>query len=224
MKKTHVAVAGILVLALGTTTTVAIAASKTATDVQTLTAAELRLVGVLHTYQPTVGWQAKYKAAVAAQAAALSLVNRDLSGGTPSSPPASGRGLPFTDDNGVPYSVAAIGDYDPAQPTDMMNTPNAGDRLVAIKFRVTDASAKYRASDDADMDATIVGSNDETYQASLDTVTECTDFDAGAFNLNPGESTTGCVVFEIPQALGVSEVKWEAGFGEGGTGTWGVNR
>jgi len=221
MKKFLVAGACAAMLVLGATTVV-LASGTTTSDIAALATAESRVVSVLHTYQPTAAWRAVYRAAIAVQAVDIARVNAELpaEGTAPTSSHQKSKGLSFTDDNGVPYSVAVVGGWDPAQPSDEMDEPTAGDRFVAVQFRVTDTSLKHPVSDDANNDATIVGSNNETYNSSLDTVSECTNFNYGQFNLNPGESTTGCVVFDLSQAVRVSEVKWEAGFGMGGMGTW----
>jgi hypothetical protein len=122
--------------------------------------------------------------------------------------------LLFEDDNGVPYSVTALAIL-LAEPSDEFNAPSPGDYLVAVEFRVKDISASYDVSDDADVDATVVGSDNQTYTASFDTVTECTNFDHGDFQLGPGESSTGCVVFELSDAIRVTEVKWVTATGVG---------
>jgi hypothetical protein len=124
--------------------------------------------------------------------------------------------LLFEDDNGVPYSVTALAIL-LAEPSDEFNAPSPGDYLVAVEFRVKDISASYDVSDDADVDATVVGSDNQTYTASFDTVTECTNFDHGDFQLGPGESSTGCVVFELPNAIRGTAVKWVTFTG---TGRW----
>jgi hypothetical protein len=120
----------------------------------------------------------------------------------------------FEDDNGVPYSVTALAIL-LAQPSDEFNAPNAADYLVAVDFRVRDISAHYGVSGDANLNATVVGSDNQTYEASFDTVTECTNFDYGDFQLEPGESSTGCVAFELPNAIRVTEVKWVTATGVG---------
>ena len=80
--------------------------------------------------------------------------------------------------------------------------------LLAVEFKVKDTSARYEVSDDADLDMTIVASNDQTYTASFNTVTECTNFNHGDFQLEPGASVVGCVVFELPSNLRATDVKW----------------
>ena len=126
--------------------------------------------------------------------------------------------LLFEDDSGVPYSVTALGVLF-GEPLDEFNVPSPGDYLLVAAFRVTDISARYDVSDDANVDAIVVGSDDQTYTASFDSVTQCTNFDGGDFQLEPGESATGCVVFELPDAVQVKEVKWVT---LSGVGEWPV--
>ncbi len=60
------------------TTSVAVAAPTTSTDVQTLEAAESHLATLLRAYSNTPNWKAHYKAALAAQSADIARVNADL--------------------------------------------------------------------------------------------------------------------------------------------------
>jgi hypothetical protein len=129
----------------------------------------------------------------------------------------------FKDDNGIQYTVQPLGIIHPAQPSNQFDAPPAGAILVAVVFRVKDISAKHSVTDDADVDADVIASDDETYQASFDTVTECTNFDSGQFTLGPSESVTGCVVFELRKGLRATEVQWQAGFGDGGSAEWHVS-
>jgi hypothetical protein len=91
----------------------------------------------------------------------------------------------FDNANGVPYSVTGLG-WGAAEASNEFLGPSPGDYLVAVEFRVTDISAHYDVSGDADLDATVAGSDDLTYTASFDTVTECTNFDDGEIPTVPG--------------------------------------
>lgn len=104
----------------------------------------------------------------------------------------AGKG--FTDTK-AEVTLEAI--VDPATPQEF-NAPPAGDRLVAAKIRI---SALGTISDDADNDASLVASNDQTYTASFDSIVGCTDFNDGEVRLTSGESLTGCVDFEVPKSV-----------------------
>jgi hypothetical protein len=114
----------------------------------------------------------------------------------------------FHDPNGTPYSVGVLGLTEPAQASNFLESPGSGEFLVAVEFQVKDISTQYRVSDSAGVDATVVGSDDQTYTLSVDPVTGCTDFDNTQFNLEPGETDDGCVAFELPDGVKVTTVKW----------------
>ena len=109
---------------------------------------------------------------------------------------------------------------DPAQGADQYTTPNAGDRFVAIDLTITNnGSASF--SDDANDDVTLIGTDNQSYTADFDNVSECTNFSNGQFTLTPGESSTGCVVFQVPTGVNTAKVQFQpnAGF-SGSTGQW----
>jgi hypothetical protein len=198
---------GAILAVLTPATALAAAAPPTKADVGALVAAESKVVALLHAYQPTAAWKANYRAAAAAQARDLAKLNADLAGPPAKTAPGPATGT-FADAGGATYSVTPIGIVHPAQPTDEFNQPTPGDFLLAVEFKVKDTSARYEVSDDADLDMTIVASNDQTYTASFNTVTECTNFNHGDFQLEPGASVVGCVVFELPSNLRATDVKW----------------
>jgi hypothetical protein len=238
---TAVAVLGPAAVALASTTT-------TKTDVATLATAESKVVSLLHEYKPTVAWKLKYEAAVTKQAAILAKVSSDLFATpkvTPSptttttSPPrlmttttvvsiptsttagAAGVGsaLSFTDERGVPYAVTLSQLIDPAEGADI--APNSGDRYVAAVFVIADTSPSQSTSDDANSDASVVGSDNQTYSADFNDVNGCTNFNNGQYQLNPGQSSTGCVVFQLPTNVNVQLVEWSPTGGFGGNfGEW----
>ena len=99
----------------------------------------------------------------------------------------------------------------------------AGTRFVAAVFKITD-NGTASTSDDANNNATIVGSNDESYSADFDNVSECTNFNDGEYEIASGQSLTGCVVFEIPTSVSVAKIEWSPDGGFGGSfGEWHVN-
>jgi hypothetical protein len=91
--------------------------------------------------------------------------------------------------------VTLVKMIDPASGSDEFTTPDAGTRFVAAEFQIVAVGA---VSDDASLDAAIVGSDKRTYQAdAFDTIAGCTDFNAGEVTLRAGASSTGCVTFEV---------------------------
>jgi hypothetical protein len=135
--------------------------------------------------------------------------------------PNSSSTIAFKDESGNPYKVEVAKLVDPAQGSDSFMTPNEGFRFVAVLFIVTDTGSN-QISDDADSDATVIGSNNQTYTADFDTVSGCTNFNDGEYQLNPGQSATGCVTFQVPVRVTVTKVEWSPNFGFGGFGTWKV--
>jgi hypothetical protein len=77
MKKPILTLAAASVLVLAGSA-VAVAATSTPTDVQTLASAESHVVTLLHNYSNTPAWKAEYKAAVATQNGDVAKVNADL--------------------------------------------------------------------------------------------------------------------------------------------------
>ncbi len=203
--------------------------TKTGTDVSTLITREsavqtdLNAFKKLGAHSSISSWEAKLKSAESAQASAIAALNGDLKAKPKSSSSGASTGsvLSFKDENGNPYQVQAVNIIDPAQGADQFTTPNAGDRFVAIVFKITD-TGKNQISDDANSDASIVASNDQTYTADFDSVSECTNFNSGEYQLANGQSVTGCVVFQVPTGLSVSVVEWAPGFGEN-FGEWKVH-
>jgi cytoskeletal protein RodZ len=109
---------------------------------------------------------------------------------------------------------------DPASGADQYTSPNAGDRFVAIDVKiVNNGTAAF--SDDANSDVTLIGTDNQSYTADFDSVSECTNFNSGQYTLAPGESTTGCVVFQVPDAVNTGKVQFQTQSGlSQSTGEW----
>jgi hypothetical protein len=129
--------------------------------------------------------------------------------------------ISFKDGNGNPYKVDLIVLYDPISGADQYTTPKAGFRFVAADFRITDTGSN-QISDDANLNATVIGQNGQTYTADFDSMSGCTNFSEGEYQLNPGESATGCVAFQVPNNVTVAKVRWSPNFGIGSFGEWSI--
>jgi hypothetical protein len=128
----------------------------------------------------------------------------------------------FKDANGNPYNVTLIVLYDPISGENQYITPNAGFRFVGAEFRIRDTGNR-KLSDNANLKATVIGQNGQTYAADFDSLSGCTNFNSGEYQLNPGEYSTGCVAFQVPVGVKVSRVEWSPIFGSGSEfGTWNV--
>jgi hypothetical protein len=109
---------------------------------------------------------------------------------------------------------------DPASGSDQYTSPDAGKRFVAAEVKiVNNGTAAF--SDDANSDMTLIGSDNQSYTADFDTVSECTNFNSGQFTLAPGESSTGCVVFQVPNGVNTAKVQFQTQSGlSQSTGEW----
>jgi hypothetical protein len=160
-------------------------------------------------------WGTSLRAAQAAQSRAAATLDADLSSAPPktTTTPAIvhiGATLSFQDTSGDPYTVRLIKLIDPAKGADQLTTPDPGHRFVAAVFKITN-TGKRRITDDANSDASITGSNGQTYISDTDSVAECTNFDDGTYQLDPGQSASGCVVFQPSRGIDVSQVDWSPG-------------
>lgn len=131
---------------------------------------------------------------------------------TPS--PSTGSGSPMNsltvrDTNGSALLVTVNGVL-PATPASTGFAPPTGNRLVALSLTLSDTGPGTITSD-ADVDATLTGTDGRTYTASYDPVSQCTNFSDGSFTLADGASQTGCVVFQIPTAVSDSSVQFSLG-------------
>jgi hypothetical protein len=109
---------------------------------------------------------------------------------------------------------------DPATGSDQYTTADAGKRFVAAEVKiVNNGTAAF--SDDANSDMTLIGSDNQSYTADFDTVSECTNFNSGQYTLAPGESSTGCVVFQVPNGVNTTKVQFQTQSGlSQSTGEW----
>jgi len=201
----------------------------TGADLTALTARENAVLAELELF-PKSGsqasfsrWESSLKAAETAQTNGELALDADLAGGPKiAAQPAGGHvgsSLTFVDSNGNPYSVQLVLMIDPAQGATQVTTAEAGDRFVAAVFKVTDTGEQQIAGG-ANDDASIVGSDGRSYGFDADSVAECSSFKSGKYQLGPGQSLSGCVVFELPANVDVSRVEWAPaadftrGFGE----------
>lgn len=92
---------------------------------------------------------------------------------------------------------------------------DADKTYVATKLKLTD-SGPAPIEGDVNINVSLVGSDDQSYTADLNNVTECTNFESGAFHLDVEESATGCVVFALPAGVSPVRVKYapSAGFAD----------
>lgn len=148
---------------------------------------------------------------------------------TPASAPSSasdstagpvGATFTITDDSGNKYEVTLSKVIDPATPLDEFNQPDNGKRLVSAIFTIKGDSG--HPSDDANSLATLIGSDSQTYEFSIDDIKSYTNFDNGEFNVKPGVSLVGAVTFEVPAGVKTASIVWTPDLFGGDTATWKV--
>jgi hypothetical protein len=127
------------------------------------------------------------------------------------------------DGNGDTYRATLVKVIDPAQGADQFNTPDSGKRFVGVVFTIKALTGSPQ-DEDANNDAAVVGSNGQTYTADIDSITGYTNFSNGSINIARGDTTTGAVVFQVPDGIKVTEVQWTAASGFGSTVQWDVRR
>jgi hypothetical protein len=85
---------------------------------------------------------------------------------------------------------------------------------VGAVFTITGISGTL--SDDANNDATLIGSNGQTYTADFDSIAGYTNFNSGVYNVSAGENSVGAVTFQLPLTVKVTKIEWSANGGFGG--------
>jgi hypothetical protein len=120
-----------------------------------------------------------------------------------------------------PLSVTASQVFDPATAAAGAGLPDSGYRFVAVLVSLVNNSTE-EISDDANFTMTIAGTDGQTYTADFGTVSQCSGFydSSGFFDLAPGDSTSGCVVFELPTAVNVQSVSFSLAQGYLDTAEW----
>lgn len=110
---------------------------------------------------------------------------------------------------------------DPASGESEYATPDAGKRFVAAKFTIK-SNDTDTISDNANNDATITGSDNQKYRADFNSISGCTNFDSGNVRLDPGDTLTGCVAFQLPEGVTAAKITYDTsgGFGNGSVGIW----
>jgi hypothetical protein len=85
---------------------------------------------------------------------------------------------------------------------------------VGAVFSIKGVSRTF--SDDANNDATLVGSNGQTYIADFNSIAGYTNFSSGVYNVSADENSVGAVTFQVPLTVKVAKIEWSASGGFGG--------
>jgi hypothetical protein len=129
-----------------------------------------------------------------------------------------------TNQNGdtVKYSVTLDKVVPNAQPSNSFDTAASGDYLVGAEFTIKGISGTDQ--DDANNNASLTGTDQQTYQTGFESLAAGTNFDSGQFNTSPGSSSVGWVSFEVKDGVPVASIQWAPASGMSGAapGTWTV--
>jgi hypothetical protein len=121
--------------------------------------------------------------------------------------------------NTTTYDVTLLAVSQSAAPSDSFNAPKSGNHLAYAKIKVTGVTG--HAQDDANLDAVAHGSNSQVYQPSFDDVAAGTNFSAGDFDVEPGQSVIGYVSYEMPNSATITSLTWNSNL-QGKIVTWTV--
>lgn len=132
---------------------------------------------------------------------------------------AIGATLEVEDSTGSTLAVTMTQVIDPATGANEFDTPNPGDRFVAVDMTLENPGAGT-ISDDANNDTTVIGTDSQAYTADFDSVAECTNFSYGEFTLLPGGTENGCVVYQLPVGVSVKAIQFSLGGNTADVAQW----
>jgi hypothetical protein len=130
-----------------------------------------------------------------------------------------GSGFSVQDGSGDTYQVTLLKVIDPSKGADSFITPQPGNRFVGVVFRIT-ALAGSPQGEDANNDATILGSDGQVYNADFDGIAGYSNFEVGVIHVAQGGTVVGAVTFQVPQFVTVVAIRWTANGGDGSTVQW----
>jgi hypothetical protein len=130
-----------------------------------------------------------------------------------------GSTLDVHDLQGDTLAVTMTQIIDPATGANEFDTPNSGDRFVAIEMTLENPSSAT-ITDDANGDTTVIGTDSQAYDADFDSVAECTNFAYGQFTLLPGASEDGCVLYQLPVGVDVKAIQFVLGGNTANVAQW----
>lgn len=137
------------------------------------------------------------------------------------SPVAIGTSQTLHDFYGDAFSVSVSEVADPATAASGSGLPDSGYRFVAVELGIVNTSTQ-EIEDDANYAMTVTGSDGQPYSSDFGVVSQCTNFTDGTgfFDLPPGDSVTGCVIFELPTSVTVQTISFSLAPGYLDTAEW----
>jgi len=166
-------------------------------------------------------WEVSFLADSKQESAAATRIRRSLglpppSGTSSPSPATSDLGATIGLD-GASFTLLRV--IDPAAGASQYTTPNAGFRFVGLKFAIKN-NGSAGISDNANSDAVIIGTDDQSYTADFNAIAGCTNFNYGDYKLFSGDRVVGCVTFQIPNRVRVFKVEYTPTGFNSTTGIW----
>lgn len=117
------------------------------------------------------------------------------------------------------YTVVLVRVNEDAAPPGSSPGPAAGEHLVSAQFRIMGVSGS--ASEDADIDASVSGTNKKEYHPASSRGTAGTGAGSGKFSVSAGRTEIRSVTFQLPAGVLAATVTWTASL-VGSGGTWAV--
>jgi hypothetical protein len=134
-------------------------------------------------------------------------------------------GATFTDNdgNGDVMNITLNSVINPATSTEGSLFLTAGDILIGTKFTLVGKMGT--STGDVDFDGvTVIGSDGQTYTPDItDDIVGCTNFNSGSYSVTPGQTSVGCVSFQIPKAVKPAQVEWSDLFSNNAPAIWTVS-
>ncbi|MGH7758769.1 MAG: hypothetical protein ACREN7_05615 [Candidatus Dormibacteria bacterium] len=118
------------------------------------------------------------------------------------------------------------GVVDPAMESDGYELLPGGQKLVAVELTVKNVGTGSE-QDNVLVASTLLDSQGQPYpgvNAVNYTVSQCSIFAKGQVNLEVGQSSSGCVIFQIPVKTAPAEFEYEPDSGFGALGQWKLGR
>lgn len=126
-----------------------------------------------------------------------------------------GTAFTVTSGDGSSYDVTLDKVRQTVYPGEYETPVNQGDHYAAAQFTI--AGGTGNSSDDANIDAAVIGSDGLQY--SYASVMSLPNFSYGEFHVSPGVTVKGWVAVELPAGVTIASVQWAPSF-DGQAATW----